>query len=89
VSDKISLQSLTTTVKFGSDIEQLGVVMQDIEIIIRSWKDDEYRMSLSADEQQKLPENPAGVVVVSDTVLNNAADRLFGTLINFGRGSLC
>jgi mersacidin/lichenicidin family type 2 lantibiotic len=63
--------------------------MQDIEIIIRSWKDDEYRMSLSADEQQKLPENPASVVGVSDTVLNNAADRLFGTLINFGRGSLC
>ncbi|MEQ9672110.1 mersacidin/lichenicidin family type 2 lantibiotic [Coleofasciculus sp. G2-EDA-02] len=28
--------------------------------IIRAWKDEEYRRSLSKEEQAKLPDNPAG-----------------------------
>jgi mersacidin/lichenicidin family type 2 lantibiotic len=53
--------------------------MQDVEIIIRAWKDDDYRMDLSANEQQKLPENPAGLVEVSESILNNAWSRIFGS----------
>ena len=34
--------------------------MQDVETIIRSWKDDDYRVSLGTDEQTALPDNPAG-----------------------------
>ncbi len=57
--------------------------MQDVEIIIRAWKDDEYRMDLGADEQQKLPENPAGVVEVSESILNNASSRFFTSQLAF------
>jgi mersacidin/lichenicidin family type 2 lantibiotic len=36
--------------------------MQDIDKIVRAWKDEDYRLSLSADEQKALPANPAGSV---------------------------
>jgi mersacidin/lichenicidin family type 2 lantibiotic len=44
--------------------------MQEIDKIIRAWKDEDYRMSLSTDERQALPENPAGVVEFSGADLN-------------------
>jgi mersacidin/lichenicidin family type 2 lantibiotic len=47
--------------------------MQEIDKIIRAWKDDDYRMSLSTDERQALPENPAGLVEFSGADLNQAA----------------
>ncbi len=34
--------------------------------IIRAWKDEEFRNSLSAEERALLPENPVGVVELSD-----------------------
>ncbi len=33
--------------------------MRDIDII-RAWKDEDYRSSLSEEERNQLPENPAG-----------------------------
>lgn len=33
---------------------------------IRAWKDEEYRSSLSAEQQAQLPEHPAGQVELSD-----------------------
>jgi mersacidin/lichenicidin family type 2 lantibiotic len=39
--------------------------MQEIDKIIRAWKDDDYLMSLSADERRALPVNPAGLVEFS------------------------
>ena len=53
--------------------------MQDIEIIIRSWKEDDYRLSLSAEEQRELPENPAGIVEVPQGIINNPAAHIFGS----------
>jgi mersacidin/lichenicidin family type 2 lantibiotic len=47
--------------------------MQEIDKIIRAWKDDDYRMSLSTDERRALPENPAGLVEFSGADLNQAA----------------
>ncbi len=35
--------------------------MRDIDII-RAWKDEDYRSSLSEEERNRLPENPAGQV---------------------------
>jgi mersacidin/lichenicidin family type 2 lantibiotic len=52
--------------------------MQEIDKIIRAWKDEDYLMSLSADEQRALPKNPAGVVEFSGVDLNQAAGT-FGT----------
>ena len=37
--------------------------------IVRAWKDESYRSSLSTQEQAMLPENPAGALEVSDAEL--------------------
>ena len=37
--------------------------------IIRAWKDEAYRSSLSTEEQAMLPENPAGAFELSDAEL--------------------
>jgi mersacidin/lichenicidin family type 2 lantibiotic len=39
------------------------------ENIIRAWKDAEFRNSLSEKERTSLPENPAGLVELTDTQL--------------------
>lgn len=36
------------------------------ENIIRAWKDEEYRNSLSEEQRSQLPENPAGMIELSD-----------------------
>jgi mersacidin/lichenicidin family type 2 lantibiotic len=41
--------------------------------IIRAWKDPEYRDRLSAAQRALLPDNPAGLVELSDTDLDAAA----------------
>jgi mersacidin/lichenicidin family type 2 lantibiotic len=41
--------------------------------IIRAWKDEAYRMSLSEAERAMLPENPAGIVELSDAQLEGPA----------------
>ena len=38
--------------------------------IIRAWKDEEYRMSLSQIELALLPEHPSGLIELSDNDLN-------------------
>ena len=40
--------------------------------IIRAWKDPEYRLSLSEEEQALLPENPAGAIELTDDDLEMA-----------------
>ena len=37
--------------------------------VVRAWKDEAYRRSLSAEEQTMLPANPAGEVELTDTAL--------------------
>lgn len=41
--------------------------------IIRAWKDEGYRLSLSDSERSRLPANPAGIVELSDTELGDVA----------------
>ncbi|MCI0661246.1 MAG: mersacidin/lichenicidin family type 2 lantibiotic [Acidobacteria bacterium] len=40
--------------------------------VVRAWKDDEYHSSLSDEDRQNLPENPAGLVELSDEELGEA-----------------
>jgi mersacidin/lichenicidin family type 2 lantibiotic len=40
--------------------------------IIRAWKDEEYRCSLSESERAVLPQDPAGVIELSDSELRAA-----------------
>jgi mersacidin/lichenicidin family type 2 lantibiotic len=47
--------------------------MSNIDII-RAWKDEEYRRSLSEEERAQLPENPAGLVEdLTDTEMEAVA----------------
>lgn len=41
--------------------------------IVRAWKDAEYRQSLSAEEQARLPEHPAGSIALADEDLPQVA----------------
>ncbi|MDJ0619588.1 MAG: mersacidin/lichenicidin family type 2 lantibiotic [Calothrix sp. MO_192.B10] len=43
------------------------------EDIIRAWKDPEYRNSLSEEQRSQLPENPAGVIELTDSELEVVA----------------
>jgi mersacidin/lichenicidin family type 2 lantibiotic len=38
--------------------------------IIRAWKDEEYRLSLNEAERALLPENPAGLIELTDADLD-------------------
>jgi mersacidin/lichenicidin family type 2 lantibiotic len=39
--------------------------------IIRAWKDEEYRLSLSEEQRAVLPEHPAGLMELVDAELDN------------------
>lgn len=43
--------------------------------IIRAWKDEEYRLSLSDAERALLPEHPAGLIDLTDADLDAAGAR--------------
>jgi mersacidin/lichenicidin family type 2 lantibiotic len=51
--------------------------------VIRAWKDEEYRNSLSAAERAALPDNPAGLLETTEAELDQAVGgfRLLHTLI--------
>ncbi|MEA2601422.1 MAG: hypothetical protein QOF89_2414 [Acidobacteriota bacterium] len=39
--------------------------------VVRAWRDEEYRNSLTAEERASLPESPAGLAVLEDSVLQS------------------
>ena len=41
--------------------------------IIRAWKDEEYRSSLSPEQLQNLPESPVGLVDLGDDMIGEIA----------------
>ncbi len=41
--------------------------------IIRAWKDEEYRNSLSKEQQAQLPKHPAGLIELDDAELETVA----------------
>jgi mersacidin/lichenicidin family type 2 lantibiotic len=41
--------------------------------IIRAWKDEEYRLSLSEAERASLPDHPAGAIELPDALLDGVA----------------
>ncbi len=43
------------------------------EDIIRAWKDEEYRNSLSEEQRAQLPENPAGLIDLADADMESVA----------------
>jgi mersacidin/lichenicidin family type 2 lantibiotic len=59
------------------------------ENIIRTWKDENFRNSLSEKERALLPENPAGLVELTDAELNAAAGGLIPRSTLCSHGSNC
>ena len=51
--------------------------------IVRAWKDETYRQSLSAQEQATLPVNPAGEVELTDVELG-AINGAWGSMMVTG-----
>ncbi|MDJ0570861.1 MAG: mersacidin/lichenicidin family type 2 lantibiotic [Pleurocapsa sp. MO_192.B19] len=51
--------------------------------IIRAWKDEKFRNSLSEDQRSQLPENPAGILDMSDESL----ETIFGGAVKTGAGT--
>jgi mersacidin/lichenicidin family type 2 lantibiotic len=45
-------------------------IMSNIDIV-RAWKDEDYRDSLTPEQRAALPENPAGMVELSDSDLGD------------------
>lgn len=43
--------------------------ISDIDVV-RAWKDEEYRNSLSEEQKAQLPENPAGLIDLTDEAIN-------------------
>jgi mersacidin/lichenicidin family type 2 lantibiotic len=41
--------------------------------VVRAWKDEEYRLSLTQAERAQLPENPAGFLELADTDLHQVS----------------
>ena len=41
--------------------------------VVRAWKDEDYRMSLSEVDRKMLPGNPAGLIEISDSELGGVA----------------
>jgi mersacidin/lichenicidin family type 2 lantibiotic len=53
---------------------------EDIDIV-RAWKDEEYRNSLSEEQRAQLPENPAGTDELSDETMESVAAGILGSII--------
>lgn len=53
---------------------------------IRAWKDEEYRLSLDAQQQALLPTNPAGEIEVRDQDLEA---EFIGTLVTGSQPTIC
>jgi mersacidin/lichenicidin family type 2 lantibiotic len=50
------------------------------EDIIRAWKDEEYWNSLSEEQRAQLPQNPAGMVELSDEAMQNVGGGLLSII---------
>jgi mersacidin/lichenicidin family type 2 lantibiotic len=54
-----------------------GIQINNLDIdIIRAWKDEDYLNSLSEEQRSQLPENPAGMVELSDKDMGAVAGGL-------------
>ncbi|MBC1240077.1 mersacidin/lichenicidin family type 2 lantibiotic [Nostoc sp. 2RC] len=59
---------------------EININNLDIDII-RAWKDEEYLNSLSEEQRSHLPENPAGIIELSDDDM--------GSVVGGGESMFC
>jgi mersacidin/lichenicidin family type 2 lantibiotic len=69
--------------------------VNDLDIdIIRAWKDEDYRNSLSEAKRAQLPQNPAGLIELTDFDMKSIAggmqaEMMMGTGTGSGAGCYC
>ena len=51
--------------------------------VVRAWKDENYRANLSDFERSQLPDNPAGLIELSETDLHKVAGGVLDTIITW------
>ncbi|HWM91357.1 MAG TPA: mersacidin/lichenicidin family type 2 lantibiotic [Thermoanaerobaculia bacterium] len=49
--------------------------------VVRAWRDEEYRNSLSSEQRASLPENPAGLAGISDDILRSVTGGCTGSYV--------
>jgi mersacidin/lichenicidin family type 2 lantibiotic len=49
--------------------------------VIRAWRDEEYRNSLTPEERASLPANPAGLATVDDSALRSLSGGAWTTTV--------
>ena len=54
--------------------------ISDIDVV-RAWKDEEYWNSLTEEQKAQLPENPAGVIDLTDEGLNGVVGGVVGGVV--------
>jgi mersacidin/lichenicidin family type 2 lantibiotic len=57
--------------------------------IVRAWKDAEYRQSLSAEERASIPNNPAGLIELTDDEVGLVAGGLRAQMTCTVNGEIC
>ena len=57
--------------------------------IIRAWKDEAYRTSLSEEQRSLLPDNPAGLIELSDDDMSSLSGGCTGCGTGTGRTHTC
>ena len=60
--------------------------MSNIDII-RGWKDENYRNSLSDEQRAQLPQNPAGIIDLSENEMESIVGGLKGNFGHLGTGT--
>ena len=60
--------------------------------VIRAWKDENYRLGLSSSERESVPENPAGMIDLTDSNLDAVAAASIEDFLNiftYGDSGFC
>ena len=57
--------------------------------IIRAWKDEEYRLSLTEEQRALLPDNPAGLLELSDADLESVQGGICNSFMGCTRVGNC
>ena len=57
--------------------------------MIRAWKDEAYRQSLTSEQQASLPQNPAGALELSENELETIHGTEGGTFMNTFATTAC
>jgi mersacidin/lichenicidin family type 2 lantibiotic len=67
-----------------------GININNLDIdIIRAWKDEEYRNSLSEEQRSQLPENPAGMIELSDEDMGSVVGGVYVAEVAAGSKWCC